>query len=42
VVRDGERSAGKGALLNSTANDGKGPRKLLFLLSESGTWRDEL
>jgi len=39
---DGERGTGKGMLLDSIANDGKCPRKLLFLIRESRLWRDEL
>src|SRR5271157_235858 len=39
---DGERGTGKGMLLDSIANDGKCPRKLLFLIGESRLWRDEL
>ncbi len=42
AMRDGKRSAGKGALLDSTANDGKSPDKLPFLIVEGSRWSEEL
>ena len=42
AMRDRKRSAGKGALLDSTANDVKSPDKLLFLIVEGSTWSEEL
>ena len=42
TMRDGERRAGEGALRNSVANDGKRPRKPLFLIRKSRLWRGEL